>query len=623
MKLSCEIQVPDLKTFHSYMDYDFVLTHKVEDNEKYREFYKKSNNYKILDNCLDYYSRVTLESGDQAYLGPIVKKRQHVKVLSLNLETGKVEPQKVVGWFQELDKSARWLKVITDGAKRNRTGIVGTICTEDHKFYIPNRGWVRAKNLEVGDKLFDVEMLFTDVQLQLILGSSIGDSSIWRTRSDNIVVRVNHSDTQKKYFDLKYRVLQSYLREPYVGPNNKRGFNKRAHAKIYSAEIHPSKQLRSVHRLLYLDVKHKKLNLDYLNKLNEIGLAFWYMDDGSYSGNEVSPTCSIHLNKLSKKEKDAIMSYFKNKWNLEVVIKRYGKDTRVIFNTKACKRLFTLISQYVLESMQYKLSKDFRKKSFWNSFNYKDSGEPITVTIKDIQEVKRSSVKYNITVEKNHNFFANNVLVSNSSFELPEPVSVERLLSAAEEVHAEEVILPDVIGDTEASRKLLKESLKTIDSIKETWEYCPELVAVTHGETVEEFLEYFVELINNEDIYRVCIPFDLNFVKLASKTASWMYSRLLITQIIDQEGLYKEDKKVHLLGASNPIEMKYQSKYDWIESVDTSSPIQQAVLGVTYDPIRGVLEKKKALVDYDHKLTSDERERAFFNLGLFKGWCSG
>lgn len=206
-----------------------------------------------------------------------------------------------------------------------------------------------------------------------------------------------------------------------------------------------------------------------------------------------------------------------------------------------------------------------------------------------------------------------------SSFELEEPVSFERLVDAGHAVKTDEIIIPDIIGETEKSSELLKECVLKAEA-DENFPF--KLVAVAHGKTMNSFLEYFGYLLDHPRIHRICIPFDLYFCDSYNNTSGWSQSRQAATSAINVH-FPSIDKPVHLLGASNPIEVRYQVQFPWIWSIDTSSPIQQAVLGVTYDLVDGVPEKKKALVDYDYKLSDEERNRAFYNLGMLKSWANG
>jgi hypothetical protein len=52
IKLACEFPLSVTSQLSNYVDYDFVLTHLVLDNQQYREFYKQRKTYKILDNSI-------------------------------------------------------------------------------------------------------------------------------------------------------------------------------------------------------------------------------------------------------------------------------------------------------------------------------------------------------------------------------------------------------------------------------------------------------------------------------------------------------------------------------------------------------------------------------------------
>jgi len=216
-------------------------------------------------------------------------------------------------------------------------------------------------------------------------------------------------------------------------------------------------------------------------------------------------------------------------------------------------------------------------------------------------------------------------IVDNSSFELSEPLKLAELLDAAKEVDANEIVIPDIIGDPKASMVLLDECLqKLFRDYSSYFNDGLKIGAVVQGTTIEEWLSYFKLLSSGYPVIsRVHIPFALKFVNRDSSTQTQMDSRLLMTSIIDREELYNPYKKYHLLGCSNPIEIKYQSKYKWIDTLDTSSPIQQAVCGKVYDSKYGVIEKNRTKVNFDYKLNEEEIEKALYNIGMLKGWCNG
>ena len=222
-------------------------------------------------------------------------------------------------------------------------------------------------------------------------------------------------------------------------------------------------------------------------------------------------------------------------------------------------------------------------------------------------------------------------IMDNSAFELPEPLPLDKIVEAAVLTDSHEIVIPDVIGDPKASMEEVENCLKLLadDGInndnsiaKAVRDNNLKIAAVVQGNTIEEWLSYFKALSNMDRVDRVCIPFALKFVERESKTQTQMDSRLLLTSIIDREKLYNPNKKYHLLGCSNPIEMKYQSQYSWIDTLDTSSPIQQAVCGNMYDSALGVPEKDKTKVDFDYKLSDAEIDIACYNIGMLKGWCN-
>ncbi|MGB9778907.1 MAG: hypothetical protein ACPLW8_05830, partial [Candidatus Bathyarchaeales archaeon] len=119
----------------------------------------KNNEYSLIvfDECLPYYSKVLLEDGSEMPIGEIVEKRLPVKVLSFNPVTKKIEAKRVINYYK-IPLHNSLVKVTHEGGC--------LICTEDHKIFTANRGYVEAKSLKHGDILLSWKVLSNDLQMQ-------------------------------------------------------------------------------------------------------------------------------------------------------------------------------------------------------------------------------------------------------------------------------------------------------------------------------------------------------------------------------------------------------------------------------------------------------------------------
>lgn len=96
--------------------------------------------------CFDYETPVITNIGIK-YLGDIVENELEVSVLSYNEMTKENEFKPIKNWFKNpVNKKLIELTVQNDDGK-----ILRVKCTDDHKFYTNNRGWVKAKDLTDND----------------------------------------------------------------------------------------------------------------------------------------------------------------------------------------------------------------------------------------------------------------------------------------------------------------------------------------------------------------------------------------------------------------------------------------------------------------------------------------
>lgn len=153
-------------------------------------------------------------------------------------------------------------------------------------------------------------------------------------------------------------------------------------------------------------------------------------------------------------------------------------------------------------------------------------------------------------------------ILDNSLIELDGALSMENVLVAADLIGADEVVLPDVFMDGEATIKRTTEALE---------EYAEELkryktMAVVHGKTEDEWLRTFLYFSERPDVDVLGIP------KVMHKQFSenWQLGRpSLLGKVIDLT-----DKEIHLLGLWNSFDELYfyGNDLEKIRSMDTSLP---------------------------------------------------
>ena len=174
--------------------------------------------------------------------------------------------------------------------------------------------------------------------------------------SNKFYLQISHAGQYREYVEWKRAILSFLFRDRINIRKEIRICN--LDGKTYT-HVHFSKQhkcLRHIYKLMYPNRK-KTYTREMLNYLTPIGIAIWYMDDGSFTIVNSRVTLNIHT---SEQQATVVQTYFKEKWGIEWGL---AKDRNHIFlsitNLENREKLFNLIRPYVLQvpCMRYKLGK--------------------------------------------------------------------------------------------------------------------------------------------------------------------------------------------------------------------------------------------------------------------------
>jgi len=150
-------------------------------------------------------------------------------------------------------------------------------------------------------------------------------------------------------------------------------------------------------------------------------------------------------------------------------------------------------------------------------------------------------------------------ILDNSLIELGEAVELDRVVKAAEEISADEIILPDSFLNKNETLKKVIESLEWLHAYEKAGGKKFKKMAVVHGENERDWFKCF-QLINTIDYIDVIgIPKVTH--KLHSKGRPYF-----VNKILD-----KTNKEIHLLGIwCDFTELEYIRYPKRIRSVDSS-----------------------------------------------------
>jgi hypothetical protein len=340
----------------------------------------------IHHDCLPYHTKIQLEDGSFRQIGQIVNKREKVKVLTCNLETGDVEPKPIVRWFKYPSRHT-WI-VLGSGHKFSH------MMTPNHHIYTQD-GWKMAGDVELGDNTWHNGFIPNDDQRQLIIGSLLGDASFQGIHG------IAFAQADYKYARFKYLVLADEASELRARTNH--GYSDNP---IYSFGLHSCPEFESYS----------------VDGIDARGLAIWYCDNGNRSDSNGSVNFLTEC--FTEEQHGRFINVLWDRFGIKAKIVPHGSHIMLnipnLPGSDNHKKFFTLISRYVPRCMEYKLPPEFRglSKHVWNSrFSY--GLIPYNISIKDVALTNNRiyNYEYSLEVADNHNFFTSVGLVKNSTYE--------------------------------------------------------------------------------------------------------------------------------------------------------------------------------------------------------------
>jgi recombination protein RecA len=369
----------------------------------------------VMFGCFSYSTRVTLADGTQEKIGKIVNQKMDVEVLSYDPASGRVEPKKIVNWFNN-GPAEQFLQFTV--AKSGGNGRAQFAATANHLIRTPG-GWRPAGELIAGDRVMLVEdRRLSEQQWQVVLGSLMGDGNLSPNRRDRSGVRfrLGHGAKQADYLQWKVDLLGNIGRTKTTGRSG-----------AVFADFTPLPELDELRRAVYLGDGKKHLSWDYLKALSPLSLAVWYMDDGCFTLRSKglqqrtqggSGRVEICVEAMAEGTRERLVKYLRDTYDLDVKLISSGVRGKAVlqFTTAASARFHEIVAPYVPDTMQWKLLPRFRRQCVVEPEFMAAERHPVPARVLDVH-VKprtRSMNRFDIEVEGNHNYFVDGVMVHNS-----------------------------------------------------------------------------------------------------------------------------------------------------------------------------------------------------------------
>ena len=370
------------------------------------------------DRCLIGDTKVLTDKGN-IRIANIVNKNLDVKVLSVD-ENGVVEYRNIVG-RQKIPNNEE-LRVI-----RYPYNIIGNktnsiTCTADHKFFT-QRGYVEAKDITMEDEIYAPVKAYPEDVMDIVIGMCLGDACFrFENRltekgepSKGARLSFTQGEKQLSYLKEKLRILGFPDKHINVG---KSGY---ADTNVYFATIGIDYGILNMFHQCH-NVQGKKIVItpELCKRMTIRTFAFLHMDDGTLRHRDLTsgvPSVTLSTNSYTEDE----VRLLSNR------LEELGVTNRVQLTNKGYWEIFLrkeetlkfldLVTPYICESMRYKTTVDKESLPYLlkDTFYQKEDRILPTHIISNEKYIgkRHHTYVYDITVEKNHNFFANRILTHN------------------------------------------------------------------------------------------------------------------------------------------------------------------------------------------------------------------
>lgn len=370
------------------------------------------NSFIIVDECLSANTLISTDfSGNSQPLKKTIQsiyndfsKGKDNYVLSFNEKDLIIERKKVISVFKKENKNTKKIYI------ENRKNPINI--TSSHPIYIYKDGLISCEmvdNLSIGDQICrfakpnsNNALILNEKYFDIWLGFILGDGSLSFVKnkySETCRLSKTHGLDQKDYCGFSKSILNGSDRNGLIS-----GYTGKPLCGMITQSYFIDENFKNC-----VFNKEKKITKEIEQHFTLRTLALWYMDDGSkFTGNNGA---RFHTESFSLDENIILKDILFNKFGLKSDIKKYKKYYYISLDKENYLKLISLIKSYIHPSMAYKINSD--GECFDISLYEEKHNNCITLsTITNIKDGDTIDV-YNIEVEDNNNYFADNLLVHN------------------------------------------------------------------------------------------------------------------------------------------------------------------------------------------------------------------
>ena len=193
---------------------------------------------------------------------------------------------------------------------------------------------------------------------------------------------MTHGECQLEYLTWKVKLLENNgVRHGGIKIAANHGFGEGKNKAYVILNVLPFTKL--LRRIMYKP-KKSLANRKLLNRLDALGLAIWYMDDGGISFRKTGDRVHGFYIKIStycsKEECQVLIDYFKEVWDINFYTHKHNNMFNLMCGTKEGIKFISIVKPYVEEvsSMLYKVSYDLsQRKDFLGTLNQAETGNTV------------------------------------------------------------------------------------------------------------------------------------------------------------------------------------------------------------------------------------------------------
>lgn len=417
------IYICEGKNFSS--DHDFVIVnydiiknfHDIKDKETSQIINSKFD-LVVLDECFTYDTKIMTEFGEKN-IGDIVENGMEVKILTYNHKEKKLEYKNINRWIRKNKDTIYKIKL--------NNGLF-IECTDNHKFYVNNKGYVRAKELTTTDDLYMLSKT-THKETDLEEGGILFEELRVDNKEQNITTETKRIEVSQKLPGM-WKFDEFHNRDEDERENVL--FCKMfGHSKI--KQFRGKKEKKRNNRKEWGMVKGYEKNPRRKPSYGKI----------VFSKNEEKQSYE-KLRKQRKNEKKINRENIliqRRKWKNNPTTRNYFQSVRGWVGNGISN--FNLRRKNIIQKFTPILQSGYRKSDFENLyrnrweisqnkkmeiFGFKEREGIEFVRVESIEILERGSYDestnvyskntrvYDLEIEDNHNYFANSILVSNCHY---------------------------------------------------------------------------------------------------------------------------------------------------------------------------------------------------------------